>query len=105
MTMVDIGGGFPGDKGGYGGPDMPTFQELALTVRKAIDEFRTKVNADSQPAREIRFIAEPGRYFVSACTTVATKVYSRKGGRGQTQALYIDDGVYGSFNNVVYDHY
>jgi ornithine decarboxylase len=47
MTMVDIGGGFPGDKGGYGGPDMPTFQELALTVREAIDEFRTKVNADS----------------------------------------------------------
>jgi ornithine decarboxylase len=25
MTMVDIGGGFPGDKGGHGGPDMPTF--------------------------------------------------------------------------------
>jgi ornithine decarboxylase len=74
-------------------------------VREAIDEFRTKVNADSYPARDLRFIAEPGRYFVSACTTIATKVYSRKGGRGKTQALYVDDGVYGSFNNVVYDHY
>jgi len=25
MTMVDVGGGFPGDKGGYGGPGMPAF--------------------------------------------------------------------------------
>ena len=53
----------------------------------------------------MRFIAEPGRYFVSRSTTIATKVYGRKGGKGKTQALYVDDGVYGSFNNVVYDHY
>jgi diaminopimelate decarboxylase len=33
-----------------------------------------------------------------------TKVYARKGGRNNFQALYVDDGVYGSFNNVVYDH-
>ena len=25
MTLIDIGGGFPGDKGGYGGAGMPTF--------------------------------------------------------------------------------
>ena len=41
---------------------------------------------------------------MSASTTIATKVYARKGGKGKTQALYVDDGVYGSFNNVVYDH-
>ena len=84
MTIVDIGGGFPGDKGGYGGAGMPTFQDIAQAVRQAIAEFRTKVNAGSQPARELRFIAEPGRYFVSASTTVATKVYARKGGRSKT---------------------
>ena len=42
---------------------------------------------------------------MSASTVIATKIYSRKGGRNNYQALYVDDGVYGSFNNVVYDHY
>ena len=66
-------------------------------------DFKRQVNATQH--RDLRFIAEPGRFFVSASTTVATKVYARKGGKGNTQALYIDDGVYGTFNNVVYDHY
>ena len=51
-----------------------------------------------------RFIAEPGRFFVSASTSIVTKIYARKGGIHNFQALYVDDGVYGSFNNVVYDH-
>lgn len=101
MHLVDIGGGFPGDTGGYGGPGMPTFQELAAKVREGISCFCVKMK---KPRTSFRFIAEPGRYFVSAATTVVTKVYSRKGGRNQYQALYVDDGVYGSFNNVVYDH-
>lgn len=41
---------------------------------------------------------------MSACTSVATKVYARKGGQSKTQALYVDDGVYGTFNNIIYDH-
>merc|ERR1711974_316469 len=41
---------------------------------------------------------------MGASTTIATNIYSRKGGNGDHQALYVDDGVYGSFNNVVYDH-
>jgi len=100
MTIVDIGGGFPGDKGDcYGGPDMPTFQDLAKVIRESIKDFRTKVDN-----RKVRFIAEPGRYFASAATSVATKIYARKGGNGGNQALYVDDGVYGTFNSVLYDH-
>ena len=102
MSLVDIGGGFPGNKGGSAGPNMPSFQQIAATVRSSIDEFKQVVNVETP--RELRFIAEPGRYFVSASTTIATKVYARKGGKGKNQALYVDDGVYGSFNNVVYDH-
>lgn len=100
MTVVDIGGGFPGGDG-YGGEGMPTFQDLAATIRSSIDEFLKTLN---RPASEIRFIAEPGRYFASASTTISTKVYARKGGKNKYQAIYVDDGVYGSFNNVVYDH-
>jgi ornithine decarboxylase len=72
-------------------------------VRQAISVFHARVTDNG--SRKVRYIAEPGRYFVSRSTTIATKIYGRKGGKGNSQALYIDDGVYGSFNNVVYDHY
>jgi len=101
MSIVDLGGGFPGDTGGYGGPGMPTFQDLAKAIRTGIDHFKENYE---HSISEVRFIAEPGRYFVSASTVIATKVYARKGGNNDYQALYVDDGVYGSFNNVVYDH-
>ena len=101
LTVVDIGGGFPGDEGGYGGPGMPTFTELAQTIRASIEEFQVGLN---RPQNNVRFVAEPGRFFVSASTAVATKVYARRGGLGDYQALYVDDGIYGSFNNVIYDH-
>jgi ornithine decarboxylase len=104
MTIIDIGGGFPGDTGGYGGEGMPTFQDLARGIRSGIDYLEGKLAAEGRPLSSVRFIAEPGRYFVSASTAIATKVYSRKGGNDAFQALYVDDGVYGSFNNVVYDH-
>lgn len=116
MTIIDVGGGFPGDTGGYGGPGMPTFQQLAQSVRKGIkasftveEESKdgdkpTTAASDALSYRKLRFIAEPGRFFVSASTAIVTKVYARKGGNENYQALYVDDGVYGSFNNVVYDH-
>ncbi len=102
LHIVDLGGGFPGDAGGYGGPGMPTFQDLARAIRVGISAFVASLSKESVAG--LRFIAEPGRYFVSASTTIATKIYSRKGGANKYQALYVDDGVYGSFNNVVYDH-
>lgn len=104
MTIVDIGGGFPGDAGGYGGPGMPTFQHLAAAIREGIRAFGDMLAESNRSLSEIRFIAEPGRYFVSASTAIATEIYSRKGGQSAYQALYVCDGVYGSFNNVVYDH-
>jgi len=103
MTVVDLGGGFPGGENGSAGPGMPTFQQLAATIRNSITVFMQKLNRFGDEAN-IRFIAEPGRYFVSTSTTISTKIYSRKGGKNKYQALYVDDGVYGSFNNVVYDH-
>ena len=101
MTIIDIGGGFPGDASGYGGPDMPTFQDLTSAVRRGLDTFAIGFK---RSMTELSIIAEPGRYFVSASTVIATKVYARKGGKSSSQALYVDDGVYGSFNNIVYDH-
>jgi ornithine decarboxylase len=102
MTLLDIGGGFPGDNLGSYREDAPTFPKIAKTVKAAIESFESKFE---NPTRQFRYIAEPGRYFVSRSTTIASKVYGRKGGKGSSQALYMDNGVYGSFNNVVYDHF
>ena len=111
MSVLDIGGGFPGDMSMYyNNGKMPSFQELATTIRRAVTAFESRL-ADASPgwASKVRYIAEPGRFFVSASSTVATHIYSRKTINQQSepsgQALYVDDGVYGTFNNVVYDHY
>lgn len=102
MTLIDIGGGFPGDNQGTYRQDAPTFPKIANAVNAAIDNFEAKFDS----SRKFRYIAEPGRYFCARSTTIASKVYGRKGGKGnKSQALYLDNGVYGSFNNVVYDHY
>ena len=68
-------------------------------MRKEIDDFKAKFSND----RNLSFIAEPGRYYVTRTTTVASIIHSRKGGKGNTQALYLDNGIYGSFNGVKYD--
>jgi ornithine decarboxylase len=99
MTMVDIGGGFSGDYVDLG-PDAPRFEDLTKVIREGIADFKAnyKYGVDN-----LRFIAEPGRYFVSDSTTLATKVVARKGGREKFQYLYVDDGVYGNLNNIIYD--
>ena len=122
MTVVDIGGGFPGYPAGYAGDGMPTFAELAASIRDGIVRFNSQLVHGAHPnpspiADEadtktipcvdrppVRFIAEPGRYFVTTCTAVTTRVIARKGGAQKMQALYLDNGVYGTFNNVIYDH-
>jgi ornithine decarboxylase len=98
MKIIDIGGGFPGNSTVYSGKNMPTFQDIANTLRIGIHDFRKRFGDESS----IQFIAEPGRFFVSDAVTVATQIYGRKG--DEQQSLYVDDGVYGTFNNVIYDH-
>ena len=54
-------------------------------------------------------IAEPGRYFAEAPATLAALVFGRRL-RGLRHAhtkaneYYINDGVYGSMNCLLYDH-
>lgn len=96
MKCLDIGGGFPGDDD----DETINFGILAKNISEKIEELFPNV----------RIIAEPGRYFAAACSTLATKITSV---RDQTQAdyectsdylYYINDGVYGSFNNIIMDH-
>eukprot|EP00658_Telonema_sp_P-2_P010159 TRINITY_DN13827_c0_g1_i2.p1 TRINITY_DN13827_c0_g1~~TRINITY_DN13827_c0_g1_i2.p1 ORF type:complete len:455 (+),score=74.87 TRINITY_DN13827_c0_g1_i2:338-1702(+) len=107
MNLLDIGGGFPGDDEG----DIK-FADIAKLVNQKIDEHFDK-------HQEIQIIAEPGRFFAHAAATLATRVIARRliSGEGcasgeefshpdKPAALYyLGDGVYGSFNCILFDHY
>lgn len=106
MTVLDIGGGFPG----FDGDSSITFDEIVAVVRPRIDELF---------APEVDVIAEPGRYLVTSAYSLATQVLSRRlgrpadwgdgCGRGEAAAphaaatvqYHLGDGVYGSFKDAV----
>jgi len=98
MNLLDIGGGFPGNSG-----TEDYFSEIAAAVNKSLDEhFPENGN--------VRIIAEPGRYYVASAYTLATNIIASREmvdpATGDLKYMYyINDGVYGSFNCVLYDHY
>lgn len=66
-------------------------------MNEALDEWFPEEN-------DVIVIAEPGRYFAASSFTLATKINSIKKCSNDGHIMYfINDGVYGSFNNVLYD--
>lgn len=110
MTLLDIGGGF------LGGKDS-TLDEAASCINEALD-------MNFPESMGVRVIAEPGRYFVSAAFTLATPIINKReislkdsseisndsplqaglNDAEKSTMYFIDDGLYGSFNCVLYDH-
>lgn len=110
FSLLDIGGGFPGSFDETG-KDI-NFPEIASAMRPRMDLLFPP---------EIKVISEPGRFFAhSCCTLVANVIGKRKVHSGAelpqgcdhdelVEAVpdylyYINDGVYCSFNNILYDH-
>lgn len=95
MNLLDIGGGFPGNHD-------TSIDEASIVINSALEKYF--------PEKHVRVIAEPGRYFAAAAYTLAAMVHSKReiasaDNPGQTHTMYfINDGVYGSFNCVLYDH-
>lgn len=91
--LLDVGGGFPGTDDGV------SFEEIAEVLSKSIDRLFP---------RNVRVIAEPGRFFVSAAFTLAVHVSSRRAildsNNEHSFMYYVNDGVYGSFNCILFDH-
>lgn len=99
MNLLDIGGGFPGDDEG-----AIQFSDIAGVINNAIEQYF--------PQQDVHIIAEPGRFFAHASATLATKVIARRVVSAASKAetdpdvlYYLGDGVYGSFNCVLFDHY
>jgi ornithine decarboxylase len=98
MDFLDIGGGFPGSDDG-----PISMKDIAQRISPVLDELFPP---------EVKIIAEPGRYFASACMTLASniitvrekKVNDGQGNVKNQRLYYLSDGVYGSFNCIFYDH-
>lgn len=81
VRMIDIGGGFTSR-------NLDLLQEISTCVNESFQEW-------SVP----KVIAEPGRFFAETPFTLKVSVIGKNRDR-----IYIDDGVYGSFNNIIFDH-
>lgn len=90
LKTLDVGGGFSGD----------LFESMADVLSKALDE-----NFPSS----VRIIGEPGRYYVASAFTLACNVIARRDLRDPATMetnymLYLNDGVYGNFSSLIFDH-
>jgi ornithine decarboxylase len=88
FDVLDIGGGFPAP---YRDP-VPDIDTFCAPIRAAL----------AQIPRDVRIIAEPGRFLAAPCVEgIATIV--GKARRGDAVWYYLDDGVYGSYSGKIYD--
>jgi len=90
MHILDIGGGFP----------VPTITET-IDITGMLQDIRESL-AHNFPDTEIW--AEPGRFM---CGTVANLITSVIGTqhRNGSQWYFLDDGLYGTFSAVIFDHW
>ncbi|KAF2266299.1 ornithine decarboxylase [Lojkania enalia] len=91
IHTVDVGGGFTGDK---------TFEPFSAVLAAALEVYIPP---------HIRVIGEPGRYYVGTAFTIACSVIARRTVTDATLGttsymLYLNDGVYGNFSSIMYDH-
>jgi len=94
MDVLDIGGGFPGTWG----QDIISFPAIVSVIAPLLDRYFPS---------HINVIAEPGRYFCCSCSTLVTRIIGKREEVFQGQTIfsyYLNDGLYGSFNCILYDH-
>jgi len=96
MHLLDIGGGFPGSN------------SVGVDFKKIAEEIRTALQENFADVTGLEMMAEPGRFFANGSTALLTKctaVAEMLGADGSKQyRYYLNDGLYASFNCMVYDH-
>lgn len=89
FSVLDIGGGFP----------APYVTEVA-----GIDQYSSVINSlIDKHFKGVTVLSEPGRYLINPAVTLLTRVIS-KSRRGPKDWLFLDDGVYGSFSDMISGH-
>ncbi|KAG6897237.1 hypothetical protein C0992_003224 [Termitomyces sp. T32_za158] len=99
LNLLDIGGGF----------EDALFEQAAFFVTQAINDY-------FHDHQGLRIIAEPGRFYVSRAFKLAVNIIARRvplvdvaQDNAETSdqpsvMYYINDGIYGAFNCVIFDH-
>ena len=91
LTALDIGGGLP----------VPNEKVDAVDVDSMTDILREKLD-ELFPDTEIW--SEPGRFMCGTAVNLVTSVIGTKMRNGQPWYV-LDDGLYGSFNGLMFDHW
>ncbi len=91
LELIDIGGGFPAP---YREGIMPLY-DFSADVYTYLEESFGDTGA--------RYIAEPGRGLAARNATLITSVLSKNVRSGETW-YFIDEGLYGCFSGIVFDH-
>lgn len=89
LSTLDIGGGFPV----HYIDEVLSIEEFCVPIRQALAEFPESVDV----------ISEPGRFIVAPAITAVASVMGQAERDGKTW-YYLDDGLYGSFSGMIYDH-
>lgn len=90
LNILDIGGGLP----------IPTIEDdmdlvkIALQIQTALDELFPHVE----------IWAEPGRFICGTAVQLLTSVIGAHR-RGEHQWYFLDDGLYGTFSGILFDHW
>lgn len=91
MQVIDIGGGFPAP---YRDPII-SLHNFASAVYGYLEDHFGDTGA--------RYVAEPGRGLSARSATLITKVLGKNERSGETW-YFLDDGLYGCFSGIVFDH-
>ncbi len=88
--VVDLGGGFPVE---YDEP-VPPIEDFVAVLAPLLD---------ARP--DIRFVSEPGRFLAAGAMSLVSSVVSTAHRPGdETDWVFIDDGLFGGYSNVLSDH-
>ena len=81
MHILDIGGGFPGDNSSF-------FIEIANVINQQIKQ---------KFPSNVKIIGEPGRFLVTSCTTLVTRIISAEH-HFDSMCYFTNEGIYGALN-------
>jgi len=92
LKIMDIGGGFPIQH--FDNEIGINFERMASQIKKQMRELFD---------RNVKFIAEPGRFLVGPAAILVTQVIGRAF-RNNKNYYYLNDGIYGDFSGMIFDH-
>ncbi|NQT06570.1 MAG: type III PLP-dependent enzyme [Candidatus Omnitrophica bacterium] len=92
LKILDIGGGFP----------IQHFDnEIGINFERMASQIRHQMKALFD--RNVKFMAEPGRFLVGPAGILVTQVIGRTF-RNNKNYYYLNEGIYGAFSGMVFDH-